>query len=248
MADYILKNMKRYCDQCGAEIGDESEMFCSKCGSALNEIAPVKNDSSHHKIIILLLAFIIGLLVLFIVFSSFGNIFAPKETPALDILTGSSMTTDEYFEVKLTGENGAISGEPVNVTFSNGKNSYEYSATTNGNGIAKVTPSVELGDYEVKCEFEGNDKYSSAAQSKSVTVKQAEPDYESYSYSRSFESTDINGDGYVTLSDMTIAHTPKNIRDQMYADSDDNGDGKLNRHEYYKFMYKLNYDKHSYGL
>ena len=240
--------MKRYCDQCGSEIGDESEMFCSKCGSALNEIVPVRNDSSHHKIIILLLAFIIGLLVLFIVFSSFGNIFAPKETPALDILTGSSMTTDEYFEVKLTGENGAISGEPVNVTFSNGKNSYEYSATTNGNGIAKVTPSVELGDYEVKCEFEGNDKYSPVTQSKSVTVKQAEPDYESYSYSRSFESTDINGDGYVTLSDMTIAHTPKNIQNQMYADSDDNGDGKLNRHEYYKFMYKLNYDKQSYGL
>ena len=158
------------------------------------------------------------------------------------------MTTDEYFEVKLTGENGAISGEPVNVTFSNGKNSYEYSATTNGNGIAKVTPSVELGDYEVKCEFKGNDKYSPATQSKSVTVKQAEPDYESYSYSRSFESTDINGDGYVTLSDMTIAHTPKNIQNQMYADSDDNGDGKLNRHEYYKFMYKLNYDKQSYGL
>lgn len=240
--------MKRYCDQCGSEIGDESEMFCSKCGSALHEIAPVRNDSSHHKIIILLLAFIIGLLVLFIVFTSFGNIFAPKETPALDILTGSSMTTDEYFEVKLTGENGAISGEPVNVTFSNGKNSYEYSATTNGNGIAKVTPSVELGDYEVKCEFEGNDKYSPVTQSKSVTVKQAEPDYESYSYSRSFESTDINGDGYVTLSDMTIAHTPKNIQNQMYADSDDNGDGKLNRHEYYKFMYKLNYDKQSYGL
>ena len=240
--------MKQYCDQCGAEIGDDDERFCSKCGSALNEIAPVKNDSSHHKIIILLLAVIIGLLVLFIVFAGFGNIFAPKETPALDILTGSSMTTDEYFEVKLTGENGAISGEPVNVTFSNGKNSYEYSATTNGNGIAKVTPSVELGDYEVKCEFEGNDKYSPVTQSKSVTVKQAEPDYESYSYSRSFESTDINGDGYVTLSDMTIAHTPKNIQNQMYADSDDNGDGKLNRHEYYKFMYKLNYDKQSYGL
>lgn len=239
--------MKQYCDQCGAEIGDD-ELFCSKCGSAVNEIMPVKNDSSHHKVIILLLAVIIGLLVLFIVFAGFGNIFAPKETPALDILTGSSMTTDEYFEVKLTGENGAISGEPVNVTFSNGKNSYEYSATTNGNGIAKVTPSVELGDYEVKCEFEGNNKYSPVTKTQSVTVKQAEPDYESYYYTHSFEDTDINGDGYVTLSDMTIAHTPKNIQNQMYADSDDNGDGKLNRHEYYKFMYKLNYDKQSYGL
>ena len=240
--------MKRYCDQCGAEISDESEMFCSNCGSALNEIASVKNDSSHNKIIILLLCFIIGLLVLFIVFTSFGNIFAPKETPALDILTGSSMTNEELFNVKLSGEKGGISSANIRITFSDGKNSYDFNAKTNANGIAEITPAVDLGDYEVTCEFEGDDKYSPATQSKSVTVKQAEPDYESYSYSHTFEDTDKNGDGYVTLNDMNIAHTPKNIREQMYADSDDNNDGKLNSHEYYKFMYKLNYDKHSYGL
>ena len=34
----------------------------------------------------------------------------------------------------------------------------------------------------------------------------------------------------------------------MFADSDMDGDGRLNRAEYYKFMYKLNYDKSSYGL
>lgn len=240
--------MKRYCDQCGAEISDESEVFCSKCGSALNEIAPIKNDSSHNKIIILLLCFIIGLLVLFIIFTSFGNIFAPKETPELDILTGSSMTNDELFNVKLNGENGEISGANIIITFSDGKNSYDFNAKTNANGIAEITPTVDLGDYEVTCEFEGDNKYSPITKSKSVTVKQAEPDYESYSYTHTFEDTDKNGDGYVLLNDMVIAHTPKNIREQMYADSDDNNDGKLNSHEYYKFMYKLNYDKHSYGL
>ena len=81
-----------------------------------------------------------------------------------------------------------------------------------------------------------------------VTSTNTEPDYESFSYSNSFEETDRNGDGYVTLSDMNIAHTPIDITNQMYADSDSDGDGRLNYHEYYKFMYKLNYDRDSYGL
>ncbi|WP_407453801.1 hypothetical protein [Methanobrevibacter sp.] len=76
----------------------------------------------------------------------------------------------------------------------------------------------------------------------------SEPDYESFQYTHSFADTDRDGDGYVLLNDMHIVHTPENIQHQMYADSDDNHDGKLNEHEYYKFMYKLNYDKHSYGL
>lgn len=47
---------------------------------------------------------------------------------------------------------------------------------------------------------------------------------------------------------MNLAHTPFDIRDQMYTDSDDDNDGRLNHDEYYKFMYKLNYDRASYGL
>lgn len=75
-----------------------------------------------------------------------------------------------------------------------------------------------------------------------------EIDYQEYSYSHSFEDTDSDGDGFVTLNDMNLAHTPFDIRDQMYADSDDDNDGRLNHDEYYKFMYKLNYDRASYGL
>ena len=47
---------------------------------------------------------------------------------------------------------------------------------------------------------------------------------------------------------MNIAHTPKNMVNKMFSDSDDNKDGRLNHDKYYKFMYKLNYDKSSYGL
>lgn len=75
-----------------------------------------------------------------------------------------------------------------------------------------------------------------------------EIDYESYDYPQSFEDTDTDNDGFVILDDMTIQHTPQNIQNQMYIDSDEDSDGKLNYHEYYKFMYKLNYDRESYGL
>ncbi len=240
--------MTRYCDQCGAEIADEEERFCSKCGNHLNEISTVKNDSPHNKTIIILLGVIITLLVISIVFMSFGNIFAPKETPELDILTGSSMTNAENFEVKLTGQNGGISNKTIKITFSNDKSNFEFSATTNNNGIATINPPVDLGNYEVTCEFEEDNAYSPASAAKSITVNEAEPDYESFSYPHTFADTDKNGDGYVMLSDMNIAHTPKEIQRQMFADADDNGDGKLNEHEYYKFMYKLNYDFHSYGI
>lgn len=40
------------------------------------------------------------------------------------------------------------------------------------------------------------------------------------------------------LSDMNIAHTPKNIQNKMFTDSDSDGNGRLNHDEYYKFIYK----------
>ena len=128
------------------------------------------------------------------------------------------------------------------------RKTYLDETTANEEGAATVYPSVEVGDYDVICEFEGDSKYSPATATKKVTVKQAEPDYQSYSYTHSFEDTDKNGDGYVLLSEMHIAHTPEDIQNRMLADSDDDGDGKLNHDEYYKFMYKLNYDRSSYGL
>ena len=240
--------MTRYCNQCGAKITDDEEIFCSNCGTSLPEVTQEKSNSSHHKIIILLLGVIICLLVLSIVFMSYGNIFSPKEATTIDIETGAQISAGDNFKIKLSGENGGISGKSVKVTFSNDKNSYEFSATTDQNGDAIIAPTVDLGDYEVKCEFEGDEKYSSASVTSPITIKEAEPDYESYSYTHTFADTDKDGDGYVVLSDMYIVHTPKNIQNQMYSDSDDDGDGKLNEHEYYKFMYKLNYDNHKYGL
>lgn len=240
--------MKRYCSQCGTMTTDDTEKFCSNCGTSLPE--PIRQDTDsdvlkNRKIIIALLIIIIALFSMLILISGALDF---RTSPSINVKTASPMTNSEAFEVTLTDSEKSIEGKEIKITFKNNDKNYEYSAKTNNKGVATTYPSVELGDYEVICEFEGDSEYGPVTVTKEITVKQAEPDYQSFSYSHSFEDTDKNNDGYVLLNEMTIAHTPKNIQDKMFADSDDNSDGKLNHDEYYKFMYKLNYDYHSYGI
>lgn len=240
--------MTRYCDQCGAKIEGDSKKFCNQCGAVLPEISNTKPplfNTKDAKIIIGLLVVVIILFLMFIVASGALDF---RNACELNIKTSSPMTASDSFEVKLSNENGAVSGETIKVTFSNNGKNHEYSSKTNSKGVATVYPSLDLGDYDVKCEFGGGSGLKPASATKQVTIKEAEPDYQSYYYTHSFEDTDSNGDGYVTLNEMNIAHTPKNIQDRMLADSDNDKDGRLNHDEYYKFMYKLNYDYHSYGL
>lgn len=227
--------MTKYCSNCGNKLNDDAE-FCDECGTPQHE-----SDSSKNKYII------IGLLALIIIILSVFLIMGSKAPSELAITSGSAITTADDFGVRLTCDGVGIANEKVHFIFDNGQ-TYEFDAVTNSKGKASVSPGLDVGDYEVTCRFDGNAKYKESADHKSLTVKENEPDYESYSYARSFASTDTNGDGYVLLNDMNIVHTPEDIQHQMYADADDNHDGKLNEHEYYKFMYKLNYDYHSYGL
>lgn len=240
--------MERYCSQCGVKITDDSERFCTNCGNSLSEININENDSQlmkNRKIIIGLLILII-ILFSMLIFIIGGIDFRTAST--IHIETSSPMTTSDDFKATLTSSENVIEGQEIEITFKNDENEYEYSAKTNSEGVATVHPSVEVGDYEVICTFEGDSKYSPTTVTQEINVKQAEPDYQSFYQTHTFEDTDKNGDGYVLLSDMNIAHTPKNIQNQMFADSDDDNDGKLNHDEYYKFMYKLNYDYHSYGM
>lgn len=183
------------------------------------------------------------------------------ESTSILIISKSPVSNSANFTIELMSENHGISGKEIQITFKNGKNAYEFSTTTDNAGLANIIPNVEDGEYDVEVKFKGDDKYSQSSTSgkfnvetkiteidSQVTSTRTEPDYESFNYPHSFEDTDKNGDGYVYLSDMNIAHTPQNIVKKMFADSDTDGDGRLNHDEYYKFMYKLNYDKSSYGL
>ena len=249
--------MAKYCFQCGEKIDDETKSFCPKCGTQLK--SEIKSEKNYKPIIFGLVGVIVILTVIMVIFSGGFNLFG--HPTSITILNQSPISSSAEFQVQLSDGSQGIVGKSIEITFKNDKNTYTFNSITGNNGIASIMPNVEAGDYEVTCSFTGDESYSKSTTESPITVTatateinnqitstNTEPNYESFSYSNSFEDTDKNGDGYVTLSDMNIAHTPQNIVKKMYADSDDDGDGRLNRHEYYKFMYKLNYDRSSYGL
>lgn len=249
--------MTKYCSKCGEKLNDDTVSYCPTCGSQINE--DIKVEKNNTTIIMGLIGIIIILIAAIgFVTDGFGLLGEPTSTL---IVSQSPVSNSGNFTVKLVSGNQGVIGKEMQINFKNGAASYDFHATTDNAGLASIIPNIEAGEYDVEVKFTGDDKYSKSSTTGKVNIEskvteinsqvsstRTEPDYESYSYTNSFEDTDKNKDGYVYLSDMNIAHTPKNIVNKMFADSDMDGDGRLNRAEYYKFMYKLNYDKSSYGL
>ena len=250
--------MSEYCSKCGEKLNDENQSFCPNCGEKI----PKKNNSSQkdntkliYGLLIVVIILVISIAIITHGFGLFG------EHTSINLITQSPISSSGEFTVQLMGNTQGVAGKTIEITFKNNQNTYTFNQATNSQGLSSITPNVEPGDYEVTCSFAGDENYAKSSATNKMTVEskvteissqvtstRTEPDYQSFSYSHSFEDTDKNGDGYVYLSDMNIAHTPKNIQNKMFADSDSDGDGRLNHDEYYKFMYKLNYDKSSYGL
>ena len=237
--------MTKFCPECGKKLNDDVA-FCPNCGEKV-DVPSVKSNDNLKRTKLITIAVIAIIVIIGALFIS-GHI-DPKGTPHITISGDSGLTTEDSIKISLksTTDEG-LSDKTIHVTFKNDDGKYEFEEKTNSNGNIKINTDFLPGTYEVTCEFDGDLEYHETSLTKEVTISEPEPDYESYQYSNSFEYTDKNGDGYVYLSDMNIAHTHQDIQNRMFADSDDNHDGKLNSHEYYKFMYKLNYDRSSYGI
>ena len=223
--------MVKYCSECGAKLDDNAQ-FCGNCGKS-----QVEKQNKNELIIIGLIAIIAILSIILAMGFESGT--------ELIIVSDSTITNTDLFGVKLISGNTPLSNEAIHITFNGNGKSYDYDSTTDSNGIAEIKPGLNDGEYEVTCEFKGKDGYSKSSTTKSITI---EPDYMSYTFNPTFEYTDKNNDGYVVLNDMNMPHTPKDAQNRIFSDSDDDHDGKLNKYEYHKFMYKLNYDRPSYGL
>ena len=241
--------MSKYCVKCGEEISENAD-FCGKCGT------PIKAKKPNN-----VKFFVIGIAVLLIILGAFFALnFEPRPIPVLKFEADSTIYTADEMAVTFEGSSSNVSDKILEITFKNDDNSYDFKAFTDEDGVASVDlDDIEEGTYNITARFSGDNDYAPSSSTTSKAVKDTattvgdtevstEPDYESYPVPVSFADTDLNGDGYVTLDDMNIAHTPQNIINQMYSDSDDNGDMLLNEHEYYKFMYKLNHDYESYGI
>ena len=238
--------MSKTCDKCGAKLNDDAK-FCNSCGSEVHdgEVTSTDNTERRNKIIIVSLLVIIAILALFLVSMQFDF----KGTPTITINADSAITTSDYVTVSLKAATGeGLSDRDISIKFENEENSYEYAEKTDENGNISIKTDLLPGTYEIICKFDGDEQYHQANATGEIEISEPEPDYMSYDYVISFDETDSDGDGYVYLNDMNLAHTPVDSQNQMFEDSDDDHDGKLNEKEYYKFMYKLNYDRGSYGL
>lgn len=227
--------MVKYCSNCGTKLDDEDE-FCKNCGEK-------QTSKQNTNSIIIIAGLVILIIILGIVLMA-----TMKADSELIITSGSAITADDEFSVKLTGKDTALAGKNIHIVFKNGETTFDFNRTTDENGKASLIPEIPLGNYTVTCRFDGDDKYSACDASGEITVKEAEPDYMSYEPFISFVHTDSNGNGYVEYNEMNLAHTPINIGTQMFSDSDEDGDGRLNDYEYHKFMYILNNERPKYGL
>lgn len=231
----IFNNMVKYCDDCGTELKDDDQ-FCENCG---------KKQSSKQKN--RQIAIIVGLIIIITILALF-LLASVKTSCELEIISSSTITTDTDFSVRLTSEGKDIKGKTIHFIFDDGKSTCEFDADTDKHGKASINPALNIGNYSVKCSFNGDDKYSSCEINDKISIEKAEPDYMAYDPFISFSETDKYNKGYVLYSDMHLAHTPEDIGMQMFAESDENNDGKLNDYEYHKFMYLLNNNRAEYGL
>lgn len=237
--------MTKFCPECGTKLNDK-EAFCPNCGEKVDNIS-IKSDNDLKRTKMITIAVIAIIVIIGAVFI-IGHI-DPKGTPHITIKGESGLTTEDSVRISLESvTDEGLADKTIHILFKNDDNRYEFDEKTNSNGNVKINTDFEPGTYDVICEFEGDFEYHETTLTQEVTISEPEPDYESYSYSNSFEDTDKDGNGYVYLSDMNMPHTPQDAQNRMFADSDDDHDGKLNSHEYYKFMYKLNYDRPSYGI
>lgn len=248
--------MRKYCENCGEELNNPNQKYCENCGKKV-ENTPSTQTNNYKSVIIIAEIIVVILLICLGIFLLSSN------QSTLAITSDSTVSASEGIAISLTDKQGnGIPNEEIKITLKNNDNSYEFNGKTDSEGKTSITPTVNPGKYEVNCEFDGDGNYSKSSTSKSITIENSDVKvdsvsssdstsndaYESYTPLISFDETDTNGDGYVTLSDMNIAHTPDNIKNQMYSDADEDNDGKLNPSEYKKFMYLMNVDKGKYGL
>ena len=248
-----MNTMTKYCMNCGREL-NSNQKYCDGCGKKVDEEITTKSNKN-----IIIIAGIIGVILIICL----GVFLLTYNQCNLSITSGSTINAVDGIDVSLTDKDGqGIPNKEIKITLKNNNDTYEFKGKTDNEGKTSITPAVNPGKYDVKCEFDGNDGYSKVSVSKSVTIEngdvkvdtisstdlESSDSYVSYTPLISFDETDTNGDGYVTLSDMNIAHTPDNIKQQMYSDADEDNDGKLNPSEYKKFMYLMNEDRGRYGL
>lgn len=138
---------------------------------------------------------VFGGLIVVIAIISVGMVMGVSDTSKTDtklkIKASSPIHEGDKIKIKLMDANNTtISNKTVNVTLKDENNeSYNYSVTTNDKGVAKLKLDKGAGEYEVICNFTGDDKYNPCNKTIKITIEEeVVEEEESYEDSGAFYS------------------------------------------------------------
>ena len=120
---------------------------------------------------LIIVCLIIILIVAVASFISINFIF-PKETN-LEVLSDSSLYSDDNFTVRLTENGKPIADQSIFITFKDSDGNLNIvSSKTNDDGLAKASlNNLEVGNYIVEIDYSGNDEYKSSNASTILEIK-----------------------------------------------------------------------------
>lgn len=140
--------MVKYCENCGAEISDDT-LFCPQCNSYVKRYKEEK--TSNLKWVLIGVALIILIIAAGIFFSNIAS-----KTPTTLTMTSSSNLDSGHYKVLLTDNaNNPLADKYITVEFENST----YTLKTNSQGVASINLTVKNGSHEINAKFRGDDSY-----------------------------------------------------------------------------------------
>ena len=140
--------MVKYCENCGAEISDES-LFCPECKTYVKRENTEKPSNTKWILIG------VAVVILIIAAGIFLSDFSAKASTSLTMISSSNLDSGVY-EVQLTdGSGNPLADKYILIEVENAT----YTIKTNSEGVANITLNLDEGSHEIKSYFNGDDVY-----------------------------------------------------------------------------------------
>ena len=140
--------MVKYCENCGAEISDES-LFCPECKTYVKRQNTEKPSNTKWILIG------IAVVILIIAAGIFLSDVSTKASTSLTMISSSNLDSGIY-EVLLTdGSGNPLADKYILIEVGNAT----YTIKTNSEGVANITLNLDEGSHEIKSYFNGDDVY-----------------------------------------------------------------------------------------
>lgn len=140
--------MVKYCENCGAEISDES-LFCPECKTYVKRQNTEKPSNTKWILIG------VAVVILIIAAGIFLSDFSAKASTSLTMISSSNLDSGVY-EVQLTdGSGNPLADKYILIEVENAT----YTIKTNSEGVANITLNLDEGSHEIKSYFNGDDVY-----------------------------------------------------------------------------------------